>query len=314
MTIAGNDPDLVISPIDDCFHAPTSDDPTWVETAWFPFWLPQIATSVYARVWFRPNVGQQGGAVNAWRDEGRVVAYDGWTEPFASGADLRALRLDNGFRLDCLEPLTIYRIRHESEQIDVDITFRASMEPNPVSPHESPGMFAGHLEQPGHVTGRVRLRNEQHVVDCASVRDRSWGPRTMRPGIRIGNAHGTAVPGWAFFAYVNPDDAGLESVTSGYWQRDGHAARIVRGERHTERKGDFAHAVTIDAHDALDRHLIVRGRCVNRQAIDAGHDLYAVLNLVEWSADDGQVAWGESHDIWSKSDWLASGRAPLPAR
>jgi len=72
--------------------------------------------------------------------------------------------------------------------------------------------------------------------------------------------------------------------------------------------------VTIDAYDALDRHLIVRGRCVNRQALDAGHDLYAVLNLVEWTADDGQVAWGENHDIWSKSDWLATGRAPLPAR
>ena len=99
MTIAGNDPDLTISAVDDSFHPPTSDDPTWVETAWFPFWLPDVATSVYARVWFRPNAYQQGGAVNAWRDEGTVVAYDGWTEPFAS-LDLRDLRLDNGFRLE----------------------------------------------------------------------------------------------------------------------------------------------------------------------------------------------------------------------
>ena len=313
MTIAGNDPDLTISAADDSFHPPTSDDPTWVETAWFPFWLPDVATSVYARVWFRPNDNQQGGAVDVWRDEGTVVAYDGWAEPFAR-LDLRDLRLDNGFHLECIEPLTTYRIRHESEQVDVDITFRALMEPNPVSPHESPGMFAGHLEQPGHVTGRVRLRNEQHIVDCASVRDRSWGPRTMRPGIRIGNAHGTSSDGWAFFAYVNPDDAGREGVTSGYWQCDGRVARIVRGERHTEHTGDFAHAVTIEAQDALDRHLVVHGRCVNRQAIDAGHDLYAVLNLVEWTAGDGRVAWGENHDIWSKPDWLASGRAPLPAR
>ena len=110
----------------------------------------------------------------------------------------------------------------------------------------------------------------------------------MRPGIRIGNAHGTSVDGWAFFAYVNPDQTGREWVTSGYWQADGRAARIVRGERRTERVGDFAHAVIIEAHDALDRNLLVHGRCVNRQAIDAGHDLYAVLNLVEWTAGDGQ--------------------------
>ena len=314
MTIAGNDPRLEVSTADDGFHPPTSGDPTWIETAWFPFWLPGVSTSVYARVWFRPNQGVQGGAVNAWRDDGTVVANDAWAEPFPGDADLCDLQLANGFHLECVEPLSQYRVRHRSDEVDLDVTFRALMEPNPVSPDESPGMFAGHHEQPGHVTGHVRLRDHEHSVDCASVRDRSWGPRTMRPGLRIGNAHGTASDGWAFFAYVNPDATGREAITSGYWQFDGTPARIVRGERHTELDGDFATSVTIDAHDALDRHLVVRGRCANRQAIDAGHDLYAVLNLVEWDAGDGRVAWGENHDIWSKSDWLSSGRAPLPPR
>ena len=36
MAIVGNDPDLVVSVADDDFHPPTSDDPTWIETAWFP--------------------------------------------------------------------------------------------------------------------------------------------------------------------------------------------------------------------------------------------------------------------------------------
>ena len=205
-----------------------------------------------------------------------VVAYDGWTEAFAGFGDLRDLRLANGFHLECLEPLTAYRIRHASEGVDVDVTFRALMEPNPVSPHESPGMFAGHVEQPGHVTGSVRLGATTHRVDCASVRDRSWGPRTMRPGLRIGNAHGTSADGWAFFAYVNPDASGRERITSGYWQNDGQAARLVHGERTTVRAGDFANIVEIDAHDALGRHLHVRGRYANRQAIDAGHDIYAI--------------------------------------
>ncbi|CAB4740445.1 MAG: hypothetical protein F2754_13965 [Actinobacteria bacterium] len=314
MAIVGNDPDLVVSAADDDFHLPTSDDPTWIETVWFPFWLPEIDTSVYARVWFRPNDRQQGGAVNAWAGAGRMVAYDGWTEPFTGFGDLRDLRLANGFHLECLEPLTAYRIRHRSEKIDVDVTFRALMEPNPVPPHESPGMFAGHVEQPGRFTGQVRIGHTTHDIDCGSVRDRSWGPRTMRPGIRIGNAHGTSTDGWAFFAYVNPDAAGHEQITSGYWQHDGRAARLVRGERTTVRDGDFAHTVEIDAHDALGRHLHVRGRCANRQAVDAGSDLYAVLHLVEWDRGDATSAWGENHDIWSKPDWLATGRAPLPAR
>jgi hypothetical protein len=314
VTIAGVDPQLGVSAADDGFHPPTSADPTWIETAWFPVWLPEVATSLYARVWFRPNADQQGGAVNAWRHEGTVVAYDGWTEAWTPEKELRDLSLDNGFRLECLEPLIAYRIQHHSDQVDLDVTFRALMEPNPVSPEDSPGMFEGHFEQPGRVTGFLRLAGEHHVVDCASVRDRSWGPRTMRPGLRIGNAHGTAVDGWAFFAYVNPDPSGRQVITNGYWQRDGRAARLVGGERHIELAGDFAHTVTIEAVDALGRRLVVPGRCVNRQAIDAGHDLYAVLNLVEWDLGAGRVAWGENHDIWSKPDWLAEGRAPLPPR
>jgi hypothetical protein len=314
MTILGNDPQLHVSAADDGFHPPTSDDPTWIETIWFPFWLPEAATTVYVRVWFRPNEGRQGGAINAWRDENAVVVYDGWTEPFTGIDDLRDFGLANGFHLDCLEPLAAYRIRHHSNQVDLDVTFRALMEPNPVSPAESPGMFAGHFEQPGRVSGQVRLGDQHHIVDCATVRDRSWGPRTMRPGLRIGNSHGTATDGWAFFAYVNPDDSGRDAITSGYWQCDGRAARLVGGERHTELRGDFAHTVTVEAVDALDRRLTVRGRSANRQAIDAGHDLYAVLNLVEWDAGPHRVAWGENHDIWSKHDWLATGRAPLPLR
>jgi hypothetical protein len=314
VTIAGIDPRLRVSAADDGFHPPTSDDPTWIETVWFPFWLPDVATSVYARVWFRPNDGQQGGAVNAWRHQGAVVASDGWTEPWVAYQDLGDLRLGNGFHLECLEPLTAYRIRHHSDQIDLDVTFRALMEPNPVAPEDSPGMFDGHLEQPGRVTGQLRLGDELHIVDCASVRDRSWGPRTMRSGLRIGNAHGTAIDGWAFFAYVNPDESGRQAITNGYWQQDGRAARLVNGERLVELDGDFAHAITIQADDALGRRLLVRGQCANRQAIDAGHDVYAVLNLVEWDLGAGVSAWGENHDIWSKPDWLSAGRAPLPPR
>ena len=34
--IVGNDRELHVSPADDGFHPPTSDDPTWIETVWFP--------------------------------------------------------------------------------------------------------------------------------------------------------------------------------------------------------------------------------------------------------------------------------------
>lgn len=314
MTIEGNDPTLVVTEADDGFHPPTSDDPTWIETAWFPFWIPEVEATVHARLWWRPNAGQQGGAVTAWRGANQILAYDGWTEEFGGFDDLRTLTLANGFQLRCVTPLDTYVVRHHSKRVDVDIEFRALMAANPVSPDESPGMFLGHLEQPGHVVGTVRLGDTTYEIDCGAVRDRSWGPRTMRPGLRIGNAHGTAVDGRAFFVYVNPDASGAERITSGYWQHEGRAAHITTGLRTTEYDGDFPVAVTVEATDALGRTLVARGRCANRQAVDAGHDLYAVLNLVEWDLDGGEPAWGENHDIWARSDWLAAGRAELPSR
>lgn len=314
MTIEGNPPELTVGPADDGFHPPTSDDPTWIETAWFPFWLPELDASVHVRVWFRPNEGVKGGAVSAWRGENRYLAHDSWTGELTGVPDLRDLRSDHGFHLECVEPLDTYRLRHRTDGLELDVTFRALMEPNPVAPEESPGMFAGHLEQPGLVRGRVRLRDDWFDVDCASVRDRSWGPRTMRPGLRLGNAHGTAVDGRGFFVYVNPGPDGRDLITGGYHLRDGRAARLVDGERHTELDGDFPAGVAIDATDALGRRLRVRGECRNRQSVDAGHDLYAVLNLVRWELPEGGVAWGENHDIWSRQDWIAAGRSPLPSR
>ncbi len=314
MTMAGADPALTLTEADDDFHRPTSDDPTWIETAWFPFWVTELDTSVHVRLWWRPNDGQQGGGVNVWRGANQIVAYDGWTEEFTGFGDLRRLVLANGFELRCLEPLQSYAIRHRSPRIDVDIEFLGLMPAHAVDPAESPGMFLGHLEQPGRVVGTVRIGDITHPIDCGSVRDRSWGPRTMRPGLRLGNAHGTATDGRAFFVYVNPDQTGAERITSGYWQHDGQAAQIVEGLRTTEYDGDFPSSVTIEATDALGRTLLARGRCANRQAVDAGHDLYAVLNLVEWDLGAGPPAWGENHDIWAKSDWLAAGRSALPSR
>ncbi|MCU0309482.1 MAG: hypothetical protein MUE36_00860 [Acidimicrobiales bacterium] len=314
MTIAGNPPEPSVSVEDDGFHPPTSDDPTWIETVWFPFWVPELDASVHTRVWLRPNQGLQGGAVTSWRGENRYLAHDSWTGELVSPPDLCDLRMADRFHLEVVEPLHTYRVRHAGEHIEVDITFTGLMAPNPVAPDESPGMFDGHLEQPGRVQGRVRLADRWFDVDCASVRDRSWGPRTMRPGLRLGNAHGTSVDGSAFFVYVDPGHAGHDRITSGYWRHDGRAARLVDGVRRTELDGDFPATVEIDAHDALGRRLVTRGDCRNLRAVDAGDELYAVLNLIRWELPGGTTAWGENHDIWARSDWIAAGRAPLTSR
>ena len=37
----GRDPTLVVTQADDAFHPPTSEAASWVETMWFPCWVPE---------------------------------------------------------------------------------------------------------------------------------------------------------------------------------------------------------------------------------------------------------------------------------
>lgn len=305
----GRDPNLVVSPEDDAFHAPTSDSASWVETMWFPFWVPEEGLSASVRVWFSANAGQQGGAVAGWRGASEGLFGERWTEAFGQPPDLRDLRLASGLHLECLRPLSRYRIRHRTEQLSLDLVFEAMMPPNPVAPEESPGMFAGHLEQPGRVTGELAFADRRLAIDCHSIRDRSWGPREMPETLRLGNAHGTAED-FAFFSYINPTPDGSERITSGYLLRDGVAAKIVSGLRQTELRDGLPVALQLEATDAAGRSLSASGECVNVMASNAGNGVYAVLNLVRWEHAHG-VAWGENHDVWSEAAWLAAGRPRL---
>ena len=305
----GRDPKLVVTEADDAFHPPTSDTATWIETMWFPFWVPEEGLSASVRVWFSPNAGQQGGAVAGWSGQSKGLFGDRWTEPFTGAPDLTNLQLGRGLHIECLEPLTRYRIRQQTETFKLDIEFHAIMPPNPVPPEESPGMFAGHIEQPGRVIGELTFRGRTLAIDCYSIRDRSWGPRQMPDELRLGNTHGTARD-FGFFTYVNPTPDGAEKITSGYLLRDGVSARIVSGLRETRWLDDLPTSLRLTAKDAAGRELVAEGECMNVMASNAGNGVYAVLNLVRWEHDEG-VAWGENHDIWSERAWLAAGRPKL---
>ena len=305
----GRDPNLIVTAADDEFHPPTSDAASWIETMWFPFWLPDEQLTVYVRVWFSPNAGEQGGAVSGWRGSSIGLFGEQWVADYDGPPDLGNLQLAQGLHIRCVEPLQQYRIEHRGERVELDIIFDAIMAPNPVHPDESPGMFSGHIEQPGRVTGEVRYDGRIFSVDCYSIRDRSWGPREMPTGLRLGNAHGTAKE-FGFFAYVNPTPDGTERITSGYLLRDGIAARIVSGHRGTDWRDDVPVAVRLFATDAAGRDLSASGECVNVMARNAGNGVYALLNLVRWQHADG-IAWGENHEVWSETMWLATGRPRL---
>ncbi len=296
----------------DNFHPVTSDDPAWIETLWFPFWVSERDLSVYIRVVFQPNGGSYRGSIAVWSGANELHfegPLAGQFERLEDVGDLRALRLPDGLRLDCLAPAQRYRLRYEHPDCALSVEFEALAEPDYPAPDDSPGMFAGHLDQHGRMTGLLRLGDEKFTVDCGTVRDRSWGPRVVRSDLRLGNAHGTGRDE-AFFAYIQQDERGREMIRGGSLLRDGVHAALVEGERTTEWVDGWPAQLRIEAKDALGRNLQATGTCRNRRAVVANPELYAVLNLVQWSTDTTELQ-GENHDVWSRTAWLDAGREPL---
>jgi len=168
--IAGLPAGLAVSEADDDAHPVTADDPTWIETVWFAFFVDDV--TVHARVVLRPNAGDQVATVRAWRGDGQALAERASHGPLAALPDLRDAAWPNGLHLRCEEPLRRYHLTLDGDDLSFAVTFDAVMEPNPVSPEESPGMFLGHLEQPGrvhpfaqHVHGyRSISREPRHAV------------------------------------------------------------------------------------------------------------------------------------------------------
>lgn len=305
----GRDPELVVTPEDDAYHPPETDDPSWIETIWFPFFVPEESLSASIRVRLSPNLGELEATVAGWKGESEGLFGDRITETLEGTPDLRGLHVGDRLRIECLEPLSRYRLRHEGPHSSLDLEFEAIMPPNPVPPEASPGMFAGHFEQSGHVTGRLDLHGRSVDIDCHTIRDRSWGPRRMPDRLRLGNAYATA-DDHAFFAYIKPDEDGREVVTHGYLLKDGVEAVLTGGLRETTLRDGMPVAVRLEAEDAAGRRFEVSGECVNTMASNAGNGVYAVLNLVRWR-EGAEVLFGENHDVWSETDWLAAGRARL---
>jgi hypothetical protein len=134
------------------------------------------------------------------------------------------------------------------------------------------------------------------------MRDRSWGLRAPRRQPKLGYCHATAGPESSFLA-ITVERRGHDGLVAGYLMREGRWARLVAGQRKTERDAQGRPAqVRIEATDELGRGLEARGTTVSRQVFTAYPDMFCWNSLARWEYD-GQTAWGEDQDIWHPRRW-----------
>jgi hypothetical protein len=291
---------------DDSFHDIPGYDPTWIESSWFGYEIPERRISGNIYVCARPSLGVALVDVTCWRD----VADQPWDADvrlqdyyvrLPEDADMRDLRLSNGVsdvHIKCLEPTMRYQAEFHNRDADIELTFDGVMEPHSVSKVPSVDIWTGapgtgRIDQPGRITGRYRVFNEEFEINCIGQHDRSWGPRREMMDFRISFIYGNSEE-QCFFAFVPPADA--KQPPSGYILRDGKVAPLVRGSRRASFAEIWPSTVSVELEDELGRTVVAEGRCTNRYPVMFPNWNVVWVRQVHWTLDDGSEIWGEDQE------------------
>lgn len=311
-------PPTTFTPEDDDFHAAT--DETWfTEACWFSFHVPERKLSSWLYGFVRPNVGICTASVFVY-DETGSAPYEALfhehqqAQPLPRDRDLRDFRFPEGYQVKMLEPMHRYQLSYQkADLISVDLKFEEIMEPHQFSKDSDQfgtrGSNHAHFDQFGHLTGTLVLRGESIPVDCYSIRDRSWGPRTdSTPAYasRLCYDYGCTRDGNGFCTFSTQSEVGeggSSAINHGFWLNNGKRLQVVEGVRTIERNArhPWATKVVLELLDVEGN----RHRAVGREL---SHFLFTParwitsITFMEWDID-GKKGWGEDQDLWRYDEY-----------
>ncbi|MDO8388919.1 MAG: hypothetical protein Q7V57_00395 [Actinomycetota bacterium] len=324
---------------DDQYHPPTSDDPTYVETNWWCFNVPERRMGGWLHAAYHVNRGTVTWRVFVWdptgADPGRLAYYRTAADvPMPAGADLRDFTFpEGGYSVKMLTPLMDYHVAYldPAESFSIEIEHRSVHPPHRFTPGEPPAMHNPHLDQLGHITGELRFGRDRIAIDCYSVRDRTWGPRTnhhthrQEPGTtpgrqrvlhqggvqwreierergrgRIQYIFGHTDANTGFLGFVRPGDGdarGWSPMNVGWLLQDGEFRRLDKTRSAMKNYRDQSTGWS----DHMEVRLVdVSGRTMEAEGFAVSHmcEHGAGSNaLMRWEYD-GKIGWGEDQDGW----------------
>lgn len=311
---------------DEHFH-PKSDDPYWSENTLLGFTVPERNLCGFIYYYFRPNMNLVVGGTAIWDNSGEDVyncKYFGWDQHLVipEGADMYDFTLSNSLSAKMIEPQQKYWFGYDRAGTKIDLTWTADAAPHymklkrggDVDPGianwvSKDGDFSvGHYEQAGRFVGTVEVEGETFDINCGALRDRGWGPRhaDIADPLRAGWPYAFDGPesGWHLYDPQtelsfedDPIEGTTETVTTGFYIRDGVKAQVVSGTRRAERGRD-GRVLTqvIDCVDELGRELHAVGTGLNWLKWPINSDIVNWWSLVRWEYD-GRVVYGEDQDF-----------------
>jgi hypothetical protein len=287
----------------DRFSDERTDDPYWNESVWFSISKPEKRLHGLIQYYFRPNMGMLNGGPVLWDPSGQFQ----WNCLYYNWAHLQAMppRVDkfnmtayNSLSVKVLEPEARYAIGYNKEGLELDCLWQAigpmhELKTGQVS-QEKAAKF--HIEQPGHMTGTLRLNGRKIAIDCFSMRDTSSGPRSYESLATGGYFWGIAGNS-AFHAIAKGNIE--QNVIGGFIWKDGRLSSLVSGKRVITMFGRYsAKQVLFEATDKLGRTIRATGE-IDDGLIFTGYTDHTVhWGLARWDWE-GIEHWGDNQEFCS---------------
>jgi hypothetical protein len=300
------------------FHQPAYRDPTWTETNWFGFFVPEATLRGSVYVLFRTNLGIARVPVLAYSRPCESVLDVDYVDdrshlPIPPG-NLDDYRFSNGLWVRMVKPFEEWLIRYEGRSgtvFDLSLTAHspaiATAESRVVGAGPGYAVFnrdapdgstpVGHIDQTMWVTGEVRLDGTTHQVDFPSNRDHSWSPRREFGHNICGNFdEGHFGRDLSFHVQTRNDPLEVGNVSHGYVVRDGATVGLTAGIGHYEYDGWRITKLVYELEDTSARTYRLEGTPVAWTS-DLLSGSYAITGVVRWSWE-GTIGWGDFKWHW----------------
>jgi hypothetical protein len=295
------------------YHNKSTTDPTYAETYFLIFSVPEESISGNAYLLVRPNVGvvlssiyvHKGICLNAWEAD-----YADAPMHLKAPEKLSDFTLANGFSLSGSNNARDYHFRYEGRDklCSFDLDVKGIMQPfDALDPNQNPmldkfanteealgagdGWAQGHYDTIGHITGELSLYGKKYKVDCVDGIDRSWGPRLEWNASPVSWMHMTFGPDLAFHLVMTLDvsKSGVRYTTFrfGYAVVNGEVTGVVGAEVAGSNAGMLGMSRIVRIRDAKGREWEMFGAAV---AAAPWHSAYGSFTsfqtLYRWTMGD----------------------------
>lgn len=275
-----------------------NDHPHWIDSACFYLSVPELRLHGFIFYFFRPNLNMLTGGPVIWDRSGHTALdclhYNfSQYQPIPKPAQKFDFTAANSLRVTTLEAQNRYALSYNFGGLEFELEWQATA-PIYSAPQRDPINF--HAEQAGRMVGWLNIEGRQIAIDCASLRDISYGVRDyakISPGAYCWGSTGADV-----FQTLSMGTDKEQKILTGFLQKDGETAKLVEGVRRIETYGRYgAKRVTIDAVDALGRRLHVEGQLDDGLLFSGNTTHTVVWSFTEWNWE-GRTCWGDNQEFF----------------